>query len=171
MDEVNALVEQARAAQALADGYDQARADELVAAAGWAIMEPARNRRWPSWRWPTAASATSRTRCARTTARRSGLLRDLQGAKLGRRDRRGPGARPGRDRAAGGRGVRGDAVDQPGGDAGQQDHQRAQGPQRRGRGAFAQGLEHGDAADRPCSSSSSTASARRATWCRCCRRR
>jgi sulfoacetaldehyde dehydrogenase len=59
MDEVNALVEQARAAQALADGYDQARADELVAAAGWAIMEPARNRRWPSWRWPTPASATS----------------------------------------------------------------------------------------------------------------
>ena len=34
----------ARAAQRIADGYDQARVDELVTAAGWAIIEPARNR-------------------------------------------------------------------------------------------------------------------------------
>ena len=43
-DAVQALVARARAAQKLADGYDQTRVDELVAAAGWAIMEPARNR-------------------------------------------------------------------------------------------------------------------------------
>ena len=42
--EVAALVARARAAQAVANGYDQARVDELVAAAGWAIIEPARNR-------------------------------------------------------------------------------------------------------------------------------
>ena len=34
----------ARAAQRIADGYDRARVDELVAAAGWAIIEPQRNR-------------------------------------------------------------------------------------------------------------------------------
>ena len=38
------LVARARAAQQVADGYDQQRVDELVAAAGWAIMEPGRNR-------------------------------------------------------------------------------------------------------------------------------
>ena len=41
---VGALVQRARAAQRVAEGYDQARVDELVAAAGWAIIEPARNR-------------------------------------------------------------------------------------------------------------------------------
>ena len=38
------LVDRARTAQRVADGYDQARVDELVAAAGWAILDPARNR-------------------------------------------------------------------------------------------------------------------------------
>ena len=41
---VAALVERARTAQAVAKGYDQAKVDEMVAAAGWAIVEPARNR-------------------------------------------------------------------------------------------------------------------------------
>ncbi|MEI7515927.1 MAG: sulfoacetaldehyde dehydrogenase, partial [Betaproteobacteria bacterium] len=40
---VQALVARARAAQHIANGYDQSRVDELVAAAGWAIIEPARN--------------------------------------------------------------------------------------------------------------------------------
>ena len=40
---VAAPVARARAAQAIADGFDQARTDELVAAAGWAILEPGRN--------------------------------------------------------------------------------------------------------------------------------
>ena len=44
MIEVTQLVAKARAAQRIADGYDQARVDDLVAAAGWAILEPARNR-------------------------------------------------------------------------------------------------------------------------------
>ena len=43
-ESVAALVARARAAQSVADGHDQARVDELVAAAGWAILEPARNR-------------------------------------------------------------------------------------------------------------------------------
>ena len=41
---VGELVQRARAAQRIAEGYDQARIDELVAAAGWAIIEPARCR-------------------------------------------------------------------------------------------------------------------------------
>ena len=32
------LVARARAAQHIAEGYDQARVDELVSAAGWAII-------------------------------------------------------------------------------------------------------------------------------------
>ena len=33
-----------RAQRRIANDYDQQRVDELVAAAGWAIIEPARNR-------------------------------------------------------------------------------------------------------------------------------
>ncbi|MCC6379098.1 MAG: sulfoacetaldehyde dehydrogenase, partial [Burkholderiales bacterium] len=43
-DEVAALVARARAAQRVIDGCDQQRADELAVAAGWAIVEPSRNR-------------------------------------------------------------------------------------------------------------------------------
>ncbi|MCD6675357.1 MAG: sulfoacetaldehyde dehydrogenase, partial [Burkholderiaceae bacterium] len=39
-----ALVERARAAQRIYERFDQARVDEAVLAAGWAIMEPSRNR-------------------------------------------------------------------------------------------------------------------------------
>ena len=38
---VGELVQRARAAQRIAEGYDQARIDDVVAAAGWAIIEPA----------------------------------------------------------------------------------------------------------------------------------
>jgi sulfoacetaldehyde dehydrogenase len=34
------VVQRARAAQAVVDTYDQTRVDELVDAAGWAIIEP-----------------------------------------------------------------------------------------------------------------------------------
>ena len=44
MGTISDLVQRARAAQRMADGYDQARVDELVSAAGWAIIEPTRNR-------------------------------------------------------------------------------------------------------------------------------
>jgi signal transduction histidine kinase len=41
---IDELVARARAAQKIANGYDQDRVDQLVAAAGWAIVEPTRNR-------------------------------------------------------------------------------------------------------------------------------
>ena len=40
---VQGLLQRARAAQRIAEQYDQARVDELVAAAAWAILEPGRN--------------------------------------------------------------------------------------------------------------------------------
>ena len=58
------LVGRARAAQRIADAYDQARVDELVLAAGWAIMEPARNRTlseiaaWSTWQDQRAPNNT-----------------------------------------------------------------------------------------------------------------
>jgi len=42
--DVSALVGRARAAQRAIDGWDQARIGELAVAAGWAIVEPSRNR-------------------------------------------------------------------------------------------------------------------------------
>ena len=40
---VQGLLHRARAAQRIAETYDQLRVDELVAAAAWAILEPGRN--------------------------------------------------------------------------------------------------------------------------------
>ena len=42
--QIATLVSQARTALAVAEKYDQERADLLCAAAAWAILEPARNR-------------------------------------------------------------------------------------------------------------------------------
>src|SRR6188472_2346667 len=41
---VGELIARARAAQAIADRWTQEQADEAAVAAGWAIVEPARNR-------------------------------------------------------------------------------------------------------------------------------
>ena len=41
---IAALVARARVAQSIANAYDQQRTDELVTGAGWAIVEPKRNR-------------------------------------------------------------------------------------------------------------------------------
>ena len=41
---VRELVLRARVAQHVADDWSQERTDEVVTAAGWAIVEPARNR-------------------------------------------------------------------------------------------------------------------------------
>src|SRR5215468_125028 len=42
---IAALVERARAAQRICETYDQTRIDELVTAAGWAIVNPEHNQR------------------------------------------------------------------------------------------------------------------------------
>jgi sulfoacetaldehyde dehydrogenase len=70
-----------RAAQRIADGYDQARVDDLVAAAGWAIMEPARNRELAELAVADTGIGNVDDKIRKNHRKTLGLLRDLQGAK------------------------------------------------------------------------------------------
>ena len=81
ISEVAALVERARAAQRIANGYDQARVDELVAAAGWAIMEPARNRELAELAVADTGIGNVEDKVRKNHRKTLGLLRDLQGAR------------------------------------------------------------------------------------------
>jgi sulfoacetaldehyde dehydrogenase len=81
MDDVSTLVQRARAAQRIADGYDQARVDELVAAAGWAIMEPARNRELAELAVADSGIGKVDDKIAKNHRKTLGLLRDLQGVR------------------------------------------------------------------------------------------
>jgi sulfoacetaldehyde dehydrogenase len=78
---VAALVQRARAAQRIADGYDQARVDELVTAAGWAILEPARNRELAELAVADTGIGDVADKMRKNQRKTFGLLRDLQGAK------------------------------------------------------------------------------------------
>ena len=71
----------ARAAQRIADGYDQARIDELVAAAGWAIIEPARNRELAELAVADTGIGNVADKIRKNHRKTLGLLRDLQGAR------------------------------------------------------------------------------------------
>lgn len=75
------LVARARAAQAVADGYDQARTDELVAAAGWAIMEPGRNRALAELAVSDSGIGRVDDKIRKNHRKTLGLLRDLQGMR------------------------------------------------------------------------------------------
>ena len=78
---VAGLVARARAAQAIADGYDQARVDELVAAAGWAILEPARNRELAELAVRDTGIGDVDDKILKNHRKTLGLLRDLKGMK------------------------------------------------------------------------------------------
>jgi sulfoacetaldehyde dehydrogenase len=80
-DAVTALVARARAAQHIADAYDQARTDELVAAAGWAIMEPARNRALAERAVADTGIGNVEDKVRKNYRKTLGLLRDLHGAR------------------------------------------------------------------------------------------
>ena len=75
------LVAKGRAAQRIAEGFDQARADELVAAAGWAIMEPVRNRELAELAVADTGIGNVEDKVRKNHRKTLGLLRDLQGAK------------------------------------------------------------------------------------------
>ena len=75
------LVARARAAQRIADGYDQARVDELVAAAGWAIIEPARNRELAELAVADTGIGNVEDKVRKNHRKTLGLLRDLHGAR------------------------------------------------------------------------------------------
>ena len=78
---VAALVARARAAQAVADGYDQARIDDLVAAAGWAILEPARNRELAELAVRDTGIGDVEDKVLKNHRKTLGLLRDLHGMR------------------------------------------------------------------------------------------
>ncbi len=78
---VAALVARARAAQSVADGYDQARVDELVAAAGWAILEPARNRELAELAVADTGIGDVEDKIRKNHRKTLGLLRDLAGMR------------------------------------------------------------------------------------------
>ena len=78
---VAGLVARARAAQAVAEGYDQARVDELVAAAGWAILEPGRNRALAELAVRDTGIGDVEDKVLKNHRKTLGLLRDLHGMK------------------------------------------------------------------------------------------
>ncbi|MFZ9439373.1 MAG: acylating sulfoacetaldehyde dehydrogenase [Hylemonella sp.] len=75
------LMARARAAQRIANGYDQSRVDELVAAAGWAIIEPQRNRELAELAVADTGIGNVEDKVRKNYRKTFGLLRDLQGAK------------------------------------------------------------------------------------------
>lgn len=75
------LVTRARAAQAVADTYDQARVDELVAAASWAIMEPDRNRALSERAVADTGIGIVADKIRKNHRKTLGLLRDLQATR------------------------------------------------------------------------------------------
>ena len=81
MDAVKELVARARTAQRIAEGYDQARIDELVSAAGWAIIEPSRNRLLAALAVADTGIGNVANKVLKNHRKTLGLLRDLQGAK------------------------------------------------------------------------------------------
>ena len=134
--------------------------DLLVAAAGWAIMEPARNRGSPSSRCADTGLGNVGGQGPQEPSQDARPAARPEGREIGRRDRRGQGDRHRRDRAAGGRGLRRSR---------RRPIRRAtpankiinalKGPQRGDRRAVAEGLDRPARAASSSSTRSSTASA------------
>jgi sulfoacetaldehyde dehydrogenase len=78
---VQGLVERARVAQARAARYTQEELDLLVSAAGWAIMEPARNRELAQIAVRDTGLGNVTDKIAKNHRKTLGLLRDLRGAR------------------------------------------------------------------------------------------
>lgn len=79
-NEVAALVARARAAQQVAARYDQRQLDDLVAACGWALMEPERNRRLAELAVRDTGLGRVEDKIEKNHRKTLGLLRDLDGA-------------------------------------------------------------------------------------------
>ncbi len=77
---VSALVARARRAQAAIANYSQAQLDELVTAAGWAIMEPGRNKMLAEIAVRDTGLGNVADKINKNHRKTLGLLRDLQGA-------------------------------------------------------------------------------------------
>jgi sulfoacetaldehyde dehydrogenase len=77
---VGKLIARARTAQKIYAGYSQEQLDETVAAAGWAIMEPARNRTLAEIAVRDTGLGNVADKIDKNHRKTLGLLRDLQGA-------------------------------------------------------------------------------------------
>jgi sulfoacetaldehyde dehydrogenase len=75
------LVSRARAAQAIAGRWTQEQADEAAIAAGWAIVEPARNRKLAELAVRDTGLGNVADKIAKNRRKTIGLLRDLEGAR------------------------------------------------------------------------------------------
>ena len=71
----------ARAAQKVANGFEQERIDELVTAAGWAIIEPARNRELAELAVADTGVGNVEDKVRKNHRKTFGLLRDLKSAR------------------------------------------------------------------------------------------
>jgi len=78
---VGDVVARARAAQSIADRWTQGQADEAAVAAGWAIVEPARNRALAERAVRDTGLGNIADKIAKNRRKTMGLLRDLQGAR------------------------------------------------------------------------------------------
>ena len=79
--DVTDLVARARAAQGVADGYDQARIDDVVAAVAWAILEPRRNRALAQLAVADTGIGLVEDKVRKNHRKTLGLLRDLRATK------------------------------------------------------------------------------------------
>lgn len=79
--EVEALVRRARAAQRIYERSTQEQVDTIVTAAGWAIIEPGRNRELAELALATTGIGDVEDKVRKNQRKTFGLLRDLQGAK------------------------------------------------------------------------------------------
>ena len=77
---VQSLIARARAAQKIFARYTQAELDEAVAAVGWAIMEPSRNRTLAEIAVRDTGLGRVEDKIEKNHRKTLGLLRDLQGA-------------------------------------------------------------------------------------------
>ena len=78
---VTPLIEAARAAQRRYETFDQAAVDAVVTAAGWAIMEPGRNRALAEMAVKDTGLGVVEDKITKNHRKTLGLLRDLKGAK------------------------------------------------------------------------------------------
>ncbi|MET0204121.1 MAG: aldehyde dehydrogenase family protein [Casimicrobiaceae bacterium] len=78
---IAAIVARAREAQRAVDGWSQVEVDAMVAAAGWAIVEPSRNRALAELAVQDTGLGNVADKIAKNRRKTMGLLRDLAGAK------------------------------------------------------------------------------------------
>ena len=78
---IDAIIVRARAAQSIYDGYDQAAVDEVVTAAGWAIVNPHNNQQLAELAVADTGLGKVSDKLIKNRRKTIGLLRDLRGAK------------------------------------------------------------------------------------------